>query len=125
MIAWLLYKGVKMAAPQVVHVVTPIDLPVTPPKAPPKPEVMGGGGGSKGPTPVVKGHLPKFDEHPIVPPTPPPPQQPKIAIEPIDQCAEGPEDGGQQHAEYRRAELAPGRRVLGRRWKRGRWPGTG
>ncbi len=82
LIAWLLYKGVKMAAPQVVKVVTPLDLPVTPPKAPPKPTVMGGGGGSRGPTPVVKGHLPKFDEHPIVPPTPPPPQQPKIAIEP-------------------------------------------
>ncbi len=82
LIAWLLYKGVKMAAPQVVHVVTPIDLPVTPPKAPPKATVMGGGGGSQGPTPVVKGHLPKFEDHPIVPPTPPPPQQPKIAIEP-------------------------------------------
>ena len=82
LIAWLLYKGVKMAAPQVVHVVTPIDMPVTPPKAPPKAQVMGGGGGSRGPTPVVKGHLPKFEDKPIVPPTPPPPQQPKIAIEP-------------------------------------------
>lgn len=82
LIAWLLYKGVKMAAPQVTHLVTPIDMPLTPPKAPPKAQVMGGGGGSKGPTPVVKGHLPKFEEHPIVPPTPPPPQQPKIAIEP-------------------------------------------
>ena len=82
LIAWLLYKGVKMAAPQVTHVVTPIDLPVTPPKAPPKAQTMGGGGGSKGPTPVVKGHLPKFAEQQIVPPAPPPPQQPKIAIEP-------------------------------------------
>ncbi len=82
LIAWMLYKGVKMAAPQMVHVMTPIDLPVTPPKAPPKATVMGGGGGSRGPTPVVKGHLPKFADHPIVPPTPPPPQQPKIAIEP-------------------------------------------
>lgn len=82
LIAWLLYKGVKMAAPQVAHLVTPIDMPLTPPKAPPKATVMGGGGGSKGATPVVKGHLPKFEEHPIVPPSPPPPQQPKIAIEP-------------------------------------------
>ncbi len=82
LIAWLLYKGVKMAAPQVTHVVTPIDLPVAPPKAPPKAQTMGGGGGSKGPTPVVKGHLPKFAEQQIVPPAPPPPQQPKIAIEP-------------------------------------------
>lgn len=82
LIAWLLYKGVKMAAPQVTHLVTPIDMPITPPKAPPRAQAMGGGGGSKGPTPVVKGHLPKFDEHPIVPPTPPPPQQPKIALEP-------------------------------------------
>ncbi len=82
LIAWLLYKGVKMAAPQVVKVVTPLDLPITPPKAPPKAVAMGGGGGSRGPTPVVKGHLPKFEDHPIVPPTPPPPQQPKIAIEP-------------------------------------------
>ena len=82
LIAWLLYKGVKMAAPQVAHVITPLDLPVTPPKAPPKAQAMGGGGGSKGPTPVVKGHLPKFEPQPIVPPLPPPPQQPKIAVEP-------------------------------------------
>ena len=82
LIAWLLYKGVKMAAPQVTHVVTPIDLPVTPPKAPPKAQSMGGGGGQKGPTPVTKGTPPKFAEHQIVPPKAPPIQEPKIQIQP-------------------------------------------
>ncbi len=82
LIAWLLYKGVKMAAPQVTHVVTPIDLPVAPPKAPPKAQTMGGGGGQKGPTPVTKGTPPKFVEHQIVPPKAPPLEQPKIAIQP-------------------------------------------
>ena len=43
---------------------------------------MGGGGGQRGPTPVTKGTPPKFAEHQIVPPAPPPLQQPKIAIEP-------------------------------------------
>ncbi len=82
LIAWLLAKGVKMAAPQVTKIVTPIDLPVTPPKAPPKATMMGGGGGQRGPTPVTKGTPPKFAERQIVPPAPPPLQQPKIAIEP-------------------------------------------
>ena len=82
LIAWLLAKGVKMAAPQVTHLVTPIDLPVPPPKAPPRATMMGGGGGQRGPTPVTKGTPPKFAEHQIVPPAKPPIQQPKIAIEP-------------------------------------------
>ena len=81
-IAWLVAKGVKMAAPQVTRIVTPIDLPVTPPKAPPKATVMGGGGGQRGPTPVTKGTPPKFAEHQIVPPSKPPIQEPKIAIQP-------------------------------------------
>ena len=82
LIAWLLAKGVKMAAPQVTKLITPIELPVTPPKAPPKATMMGGGGGQRGPTPVTKGTPPKFAEHQIVPPAPPPLQQPKIAIPP-------------------------------------------
>ena len=82
LIAWLLAKGVKMAAPQVTKLITPIDLPITPPKAPPKATMIGGGGGQRGPTPVTKGTPPKFAEHQIVPPAPPPLQQPKISIEP-------------------------------------------
>lgn len=82
LIAWLVAKGVKMAAPQVTHVVTPIELPVKPPKALPKATVIGGGGGQRSPTPVTKGTPPKFAEHQIVPPSPPPLQQPKIAIQP-------------------------------------------
>ena len=82
LIAWLVAKGVKMAAPQITRMVTPIDLPVTPPKAPPKAAVMGGGGGQRGPTPVTKGTPPKFAEHQIVPPKAPPIQEPKIAIQP-------------------------------------------
>ena len=82
LIAWLLYKGVKMAAPQIAHVVTPIDLPVTPPKAPPKAAAMGGGGGQRGPTPVTRGTPPKFAEQQIVPPNKPPLQEPKIKIQP-------------------------------------------
>lgn len=82
LIAWLLAKGVKMAAPQVTKLVTPIELPVTPPKAPPKATMIGGGGGQRGPTPVTKGTPPKFAEHQIVPPAPPPLQEPKISIQP-------------------------------------------
>ncbi len=81
-IAWLVAKGVKMAAPQVTHLITPIELPVKPPRALPKATVMGGGGGQRGPTPVTKGTPPKFAEHQIVPPAPPPLQQPKISIQP-------------------------------------------
>lgn len=82
LIAWLVAKGVKMSAPQVTRVVTPIDLPITPPKAPAKATMMGGGGGQRGPTPVTKGTPPKFAEHQIVPPKAPPIQEPKIAIQP-------------------------------------------
>ena len=82
LIAWLLAKGVKMAAPQVTKLVTPIELPITPPKVPPKATMIGGGGGQRGPTPVTKGTPPKFAEHQIVPPAPPPLQQPKISIQP-------------------------------------------
>ncbi len=80
LIAWLLAKGVKMAAPQVTRLVTPIDLPVSPPKAPPKAVAMGGGGGQKGPTPVTRGTPPKFVDRQINPPKAPPLEPPKINI---------------------------------------------
>ena len=80
LIAWLLAKGVKMAAPQITRVVTPIDLPVTPPKAPPKAVAMGGGGGQRGPTPVTRGTPPKFVDRQINPPKAPPLEPPKINI---------------------------------------------
>lgn len=82
LIAWLLAKHVRLSAPQVTKSVTALDLPVPPPKAPPKAVSMGGGGGQRGPTPVTKGTPPKFAEHQIVPPKAPPIQDPKIAIQP-------------------------------------------
>lgn len=45
-------------------------------------EHTGGGGGQPGVAPVSKGHLPKIADQQIVPPSQPPLQQPKIAIEP-------------------------------------------
>ncbi len=81
LIAWLLAEHVKLA-PKQQATVTPIDLPVPPPKAPPKKLSIGGGGGQRGPTPVTKGTPPKFAEHQIVPPKAPPLEQPRIAIEP-------------------------------------------
>lgn len=40
----------------------------TPPPMPVAKDVMGGGGGQRGPTPVTKGHLPKFADQQITPP---------------------------------------------------------
>jgi protein TonB len=51
-----------------------------PPQAPVKPDVMGGGGGQKGPTPVTKGELPKFADQQITPPKAPPLVEPKIKM---------------------------------------------
>jgi protein TonB len=42
-----------------------------PPPMEVKKDLMGGGGGQKGPTPVVKGHLPKFADIQITPPKAP------------------------------------------------------
>jgi protein TonB len=53
---------------------------VTPPPLDPALNKMGGGGGQKGPTPVTKGHLPKFAEQQITPPAAPPLEQPKIPM---------------------------------------------
>jgi protein TonB len=51
-----------------------------PPIAPVEKTTMGGGGGQRGPTPVVKGQLPKFAEVQITPPKAPPLEQPKIQM---------------------------------------------
>jgi protein TonB len=80
LIAFLIAKKVKFAAPVKTEQVTELTIP--PPPAPPKAQAMGGGGGQRGPTPVTKGTPPKFTEHQIVPPKAPPLQQPKIAIQP-------------------------------------------
>jgi periplasmic protein TonB len=51
-----------------------------PPPMPVAKTTMGGGGGQRGPTPVVKGHLPKFADVQITPPKAPPLEQPKIRM---------------------------------------------
>jgi protein TonB len=51
-----------------------------PPIADMKKDVMGGGGGQKGPTPVTKGQLPKFADTQITPPKAPPMEEPKIKM---------------------------------------------
>jgi protein TonB len=52
----------------------------TPPPMAPAKDVMGGGGGQRGPTPVTKGHLPKFADTQITPPKAPPLEEPKIRM---------------------------------------------
>jgi protein TonB len=52
----------------------------TPPPMAPAKDTMGGGGGQRGPTPVTKGHLPKFAETQITPPKAPPLEQPKVRM---------------------------------------------
>lgn len=79
LIAFMLAKKVKFAAPAKTTLVTEVAIP---PKAPPKAEAMGGGGGQRGPTPVTKGTPPKFADQQIVPPKAPPLQDPKIKIQP-------------------------------------------
>ena len=57
-----------------------VDLVTTPPPVAPAKDVMGGGGGQRGATPVSQGHLPKFADTQITPPKAPPLEQPKIAM---------------------------------------------
>lgn len=78
-IAFLLAKKIKFAAPVKTPQLTEVNIP---PMAPIKATAMGGGGGQHGPTPVTKGTPPKFAEHQIVPPKAPPLEQPKINIQP-------------------------------------------
>ena len=54
-----------------------VEISTPPPMARAK-DVMGGGGGQHGPTPVTKGQLPKFADTQITPPKAPPLEQPKI-----------------------------------------------
>jgi protein TonB len=79
LIAYLVAKKVQFASPVKAVMVTELSAP---PSAPPRAQAMGGGGGQRGPTPVVKGTPPKFADQQIVPPKAPPLQEPKIKIEP-------------------------------------------
>lgn len=79
LIAFLLAKKVKFAAPVKQQQLTEVNIP---PMAPLQAKSMGGGGGQHGPTPVTKGTPPKLAEHQIVPPKAPPLEQPKINIPP-------------------------------------------
>jgi periplasmic protein TonB len=76
LIFWGVAAKVQLSAP--VKTATLAEL--TPPQAPPKAELMGGGGGQKGPTPVSKGELPKFADQQITPPKAPPLEEPKIRM---------------------------------------------
>jgi len=49
---------------------------------PPKPDIVGGGGGQQDLAPVTQGHLPRVAQQPIVPPMAPPTIAPKLAVEP-------------------------------------------
>jgi protein TonB len=79
LIAFLIAKKVQFSAPVKAIAITELTAP---PLAPPKAQAMGGGGGQRGPTPVVKGTPPKFADQQIVPPKAPPLQEPKIKIDP-------------------------------------------
>jgi protein TonB len=70
LIAWMVRQHVKFSAPQKALVVTALTTPV---EMKPAKDVMGGGGGQRGPTPVTKGQMPKFAKMQITPP--------KIAVE--------------------------------------------
>ena len=73
---WLVKQHVHFAAPPRPDLVTNL----TPPPMAPAKDVMGGGGGQRGPTPVTKGQMPKFAETQITPPKAPPMEQPKIRM---------------------------------------------
>ena len=60
--------------------VTPVDISPFVPMAPAAKDVMGGGGGQKGPTPVTKGELPKFADNQITPPKAPALARPYTAL---------------------------------------------
>jgi protein TonB len=79
LLLWLFKQKVITLTQKVTQVV---ELTAPPPMAPPKATAMGGGGGQRGPTPVTKGTPPKAADMQIVPPKAPPPDPPKIAIEP-------------------------------------------
>jgi periplasmic protein TonB len=78
-IASIVKSGIRLAAPAETSLVTEIAAPRMDLE---KFRSAGGGGGQRGVTPVTKGTPPKFAEQQIVPPEPPPMQEPKIRIEP-------------------------------------------
>jgi len=78
LLAVLVRSGVKLSAPVKVAMLTDVSVPPALPKA----QMMGGGGGQRGPTPVTKGTPPKFADVQIVPPKAPPMVAPKIVMEP-------------------------------------------
>jgi protein TonB len=67
---FVLWGARKIQQIQVQKQLNLTDVSVPPPMQVKK-DVMGGGGGQKGPTPVVKGHLPKFADIQITPPKAP------------------------------------------------------
>jgi len=78
LIAWMVNKKVQFAAPVKQIIVTNL---APPPEMPKMQDRMGGGGGQRGPTPVTKGHLPKFADTQITPPVVKQPlEQPKIKM---------------------------------------------
>jgi periplasmic protein TonB len=79
LIAFLIARHVQIAAPT-RPVLT--EVLTTPPPIPPAAQSIGGGGGHHDIAPVTQGHLPKFAQQQIVPPKAPPPEAPKLAIEP-------------------------------------------
>jgi len=75
LIAWMVKKHVQFSTPK-----SELVTELTPPPMAPAKDVMGGGGGQRGPTPVTKGQMPKFAETQITPPKAPPMEQPKIRM---------------------------------------------
>jgi protein TonB len=76
----LVLWAVKEHVPFVKHQAMLLVQLATPPEMPKAKDVMGGGGGQRGPTPVSKGQLPKFAKIQITPPKAPPPEDPKIRM---------------------------------------------
>jgi len=74
--AWLVREHVQLMTPDKQTLVTEL----TPPPMAPAKNVMGGGGGQRGATPVTKGQMPKFADQQITPPKAPPMEQPKIRM---------------------------------------------
>lgn len=80
LIAFLVRQHVEVIAHH-VQTLTQLTVPPPPPVLP-KAERIGGGGGHHDLAPVSKGRLPKLAQQQIVPPKAPPPDAPKLAVEP-------------------------------------------
>jgi protein TonB len=65
LIGWMVRQKIKFSAPVKQNLITALTPPPEMPKAK---DVMGGGGGQRGPTPITKGQLPKFAKIQITPP---------------------------------------------------------